>query len=291
MAVRSHDSARRPGAGPAAAPSSGQPGKSTQVEAHAASVPRLQLHDVKGGADNVDPASVNPHPGFDHNRIGDRRGQPFHTLHPTHLYLNDGSIGGYGNEVPAGSAVWINAGAITKLVCRDPKGQLPARPIDCVYVFEYEHHGHWIPAGAWMPATMVPGIVSAEEHAIAQRIARERGDAHHHFSHGIEIVAASAERDGVVELFTYPNQGVHNKVANKAKYYYGNLSLNLPYTGGERVGVLADNIPGPDPRSTGSTRIASSTRSTRTARRRSRCTARARRTPSTASSCTSCSAT
>jgi hypothetical protein len=30
-----------------------------------------------------------------------------------------------------------------------------------------------------------------------------------------------------------------------AKYYYGNLSLNLPDTGGDRVGVIADNIPPP----------------------------------------------
>jgi len=33
-------------------------------------------------------------------------------------------------------------------------------------------------------------------------------------------------------------------VQNKAKYYYNNLALNLPDTGGERVGVLDASIAG-----------------------------------------------
>jgi len=245
--------AQRIGAGTAvdhgAAHHDAAPGKTTlahQASAggeHAKPIPFMQLRDVP---ENVDLTRLNRHPGFDANRLGRAGGKPFATLRASHLFNSDGAIGGYGALVPAGAHVFINAGAITKLVCRDPQMRdVPPKPIECVYVFEYEHGGHVHSAGAWMPTTALPAIVASEQTALAQRIEHERGDAHRHFERGLPLrQGASPERDGVANLYTYPNQ---TGVQNKAKYYYGNLALNLPHTGGERVGVLSANIPAAPP--------------------------------------------
>jgi hypothetical protein len=219
------------GGGPeASAASTHQPGKSTRVE---------------GGHDNVDLTHLNTHRGFDANRLGHNGGKNYKTIHTSPTYGNDGTATKH--VIPAGSQVEINAGALSSLVLAGGS----KKPVTCVYVFMYEkpHAPHpkkdYEPVGAWMPASAVPGAVEKEQAALAERIAKERGDKHEHFGHGVEMIkGASPEKDGIGELFTYPRQGITNKDANKAKYYYYNLALNLPYTGGERVGVLTDNIPG-----------------------------------------------
>jgi hypothetical protein len=206
-------------------------------------VPHLQLRDVK---QNVDLTSINHHQGFDANRLGHDHGKNFRTAHAAELYSLDGTSSGV--LVPAGSECEINAGAITKLVLRadGAAAQAPdahAHAVDCVFIFEIKG-GPAMGHGGWMPASALPGVVDHEQHQIASAIERERGDAHHQFGRGIELKKdVTAETDGTLDLYTYPHQ---TSVQNKAKYYYNNLALNLPYTGGARVGVLSASIPGED---------------------------------------------
>jgi hypothetical protein len=241
---------RKPGGSTAAAEHSAAPkaGKSTRVEeAHAASssVPRLQLGDVKGGAQNVSLETLNKHPGLDDNRIGPHKDNAYATIHPTLVYATDGKPT-VTKPIPAGAHCWINAGAITKIVCKE--GGMPKHAIDCVYVFGYHPAGnsdekYHVMVGAWMPATALPHIVDLQQNALKERIAHQRGDGHEKSGGGVEIRAKTdAKADGVADLYTYPKQ---TGDANMAKYYYNNLSLNLPATGtgaSERFGVSTTGI-------------------------------------------------
>ncbi|HEX7703051.1 MAG TPA: hypothetical protein VF403_20075, partial [Kofleriaceae bacterium] len=198
--------------------------------------------DVKGGAQNVDLTAINRHQGFDANRLGTKGHKNFKTVHPTQMYQLDGTPEGF--EVPVGAECEINAGAITKLVLRaaGAGAQAPdhhGHAVECVFIFNVLGHG------GWMPTSSLPPAVLHEQLGIANAIERQRGDAHHHFGHGTKIrTGITAETEGVMDLYTYPHQ---TTVQNKAKYYFNNLALNLPYTGGARVGVLTANIPAEDP--------------------------------------------
>src|SRR5207249_613954 len=115
--------------------------------------------------------------------------------------------------------------------------------VDCVFIFNVKVGTSWTNHGGWMPAHALPHVVDREQHQLASEIEHERGDAHHAFGHhGVELrKGVTAETDGTQNLYTYPHQ---TTVQNKAKYYYNNLALNLPDTGGARVGVLSAGIPG-----------------------------------------------
>jgi hypothetical protein len=237
------------------------PGRGTQAEAHEASA--AHESDVEGGADNVNPESFNAHPGNgygkDYSRLARAHGKRFTTIKATPMYQLDGTAETQAGKppasapagtpatqtevmIPAGTPVEINAGAITKLVLRGP-GQPAKAPtphghaVECVFIFNADGHG------GWMPTSALPPEVKREQLSEAKTIEHERGDAHHQFGHGIEILkGVTPQTEGVEELYTYPHQ---TTVANKAKYYFGNLSLNLPFTSANRVGVLTTNIPGP----------------------------------------------
>lgn len=225
--MRDRKAPTRPGAGEDVDASGAQPGRSTLA-----------------GRDNVDLTKLNYHQGFDPNRLGRPGGGSFHTIKKTSFFNDDGSIA----KVPAcpeGHLVDINAGAITTMICHGP--DMPKTPIRCVYVFQFRHPGEKPGKGtsvsAWMPATAVNGIVATEQQALAERIARSRHDGQQKFGHPIRIVNASASKDGVEGLYTYRNQP-KGELQNHADYYYGNLALNLPASGGpSRVGVSADSIP------------------------------------------------
>jgi hypothetical protein len=221
--MRDREDATKRAPAEASAASAGQAGKATLADSA-----------------NVDLTHLNDHPGFDANRLGNHK-QQFHTVKAGALYNDDG-LPITSATVPAHKAVNINAGAITKLALRDPAN--PAKrgaPVECVFIFDYDGHS------GWMPASCLPDVVTREQNHLAGAIAHERGDAGRKFGKPRTIKRdASAKADGVDDLFTYPHQGVtkKNRHQNEAKYYYGNLALNLPDTGGERVGVDTDGIPG-----------------------------------------------
>jgi len=193
------------GAHDAPATSAAAPGKTTQLEAHAAStgLPRVQLRDVRGGADNVDLAPLNHHRGFDANRLGHAGGKNFHTLHAASLYQLDGTAGFH---VPAGSECEINAGAITKLALRAPGAAASApdrhaHAVDCVFIFNVKVGHAWTNHGGWLPAHALPQVVDREQHQLASAIEHERGDAHHRFGRGVELLPhVTADTDGTQDL-------------------------------------------------------------------------------------------
>jgi hypothetical protein len=231
-------------AGDHAAPAA--PGRISRVQAEAAG---HHGRGVPGGNLNVDIDKLNHHPGIDSARLGhpDRADHnSYRTVRAAALYDNTGAPSP--TVVPAGSPVAINAGAVTKLTCH---GFEPTRgPVDCVFVFGYWQIGDkgkqtYVGSGGWMQASALPRVVDTEQRGLASRISHERGDAHHEFGAPITILPKSgndAVADGITGLYTYPPPyQVHRE--NLAIYYYANLSLNLPRTGGKRFGVETDRIP------------------------------------------------
>jgi hypothetical protein len=238
-----HPGKDSPGGHHPAASAPATPGKSTL--AHEASA-HAHHHGVPGGNQNVDIDHLNRHfhPGADTARIGEhdpKHHNSFRTLHATSLYDNEGVAGAL---VPAGSAVVINAGAITRLTCAPEN-----KAVDCVFVFGYwlveGGHQKYSSNGGWMKASALPHAVDHEQRTLASRIAHQRGDAHHAFEQGVPIqikTGADAAADGIENLYTYPPPFQVNH-ENLAVYYYNNLSLNLPRTGGKRFGVETDRLP------------------------------------------------
>ena len=201
---------------------------------------------VPGGELNVDIDRLNRHfdPGEDTARIGDRDAKhhdSFVTQHATHLFDDSGVATGI---VPAHADVVINAGAITRLVCKPDK-----HAVDCVFVFGYwlagaGGHDEYSSSGGWMKASALPGAVDRDQHALANQIERERGDGRRAFEAGVPITiktGADGAADGIANLYTYPPPyQVHHE--NLAVYYYNNLSLNIPHSGGARFGVETDRL-------------------------------------------------
>jgi hypothetical protein len=257
------------------------PGKSTltgQLSAHTAKA-------VKGGDDNVDIDHLNKdHAGMDTARLGqsaelaalEHKRKHAHSAHEKHAldkqikqikhdhlgyqtlkaskyYDQEGRELG---DIPAHTAVLINAGTVTKIKLNPNTNtstqvagpDASAGGVECAFVFETvdpaDPHATRKSAGGWIPTSVLPPAARKEDRSIASKISKARDDKHDKFeAQPIPILTSAGVAANPPDLtgkFTYPKGKQVSKLGkpeNQGQDYLYNLSVNVPLSGGKRFGV------------------------------------------------------